>query len=291
MAGDDPGLAAVLAAVGATTDALLGFGGEARVYALDAERVVRVLHPGGRADHIRRRQTLVDELLSAGAPFALPEVLDVGEIDGRVFAIERRLAGHSLMDELAVSTGAGRRRLIDAHLDAAAALGDLHLAPRPGFGDLVYDDGIIAPTWRGYLERKATANLAASTPQLRTIDPIALSAALPDTNTAAFVHLDAFAGNMLTNGTRITAVLDIGATSIAGDRRLDPLACAVYLASPDITPTATPADADAAKGWLRNAGLAEWFEPARRWLAGFWSFAHDDPNVLAFCEEVLLQAK
>jgi hypothetical protein len=102
------------------------------------------------------------------------------------------------------------------------------------------------------------------------------------------VHLDAFAGNMLTDGARITAVLDIGVTSIAGDGRLDPLSAAVYLASPDITPTATPADADVAMSWLRNAGLFEWFEPARRWLAGFWSAAYDDPRVLKFCQGVLL---
>jgi len=37
-------------------------GGEAWVYALDDARVVRVLHPGGRADDILRRQRLVDEL-------------------------------------------------------------------------------------------------------------------------------------------------------------------------------------------------------------------------------------
>ena len=103
------------------------------------------------------------------------------------------------------------------------------------------------------------------------------------------MHLDAFTGNMLTDGTRITAVLDIGPTSVAGDRRLDPLSAAVYLASPDITPVATPADVDVAMSWLHAAGLDQWFEPARRWLAAFWSFAVDDPRVLRFCRAVLLE--
>jgi hypothetical protein len=93
---------------------------------------------------------------------------------------------------------------------------------------------------------------------------------------------------MLTDGTRITAVLDIGWSSIAGDRRLDPVSAAVYLASPAITPVVTARDIEVATGWLRNARLDEYFEPMRRWLAGYWSFAFDDPNVLGFCRSVLL---
>jgi hypothetical protein len=93
---------------------------------------------------------------------------------------------------------------------------------------------------------------------------------------------------MLTDVTNITAVLDIGPTSVVGDRRLDPVAAVVYLASPEITPVATPADLDVAMSWLRSAGLHDWFEPAQRWLAAFWSFAVDDPRVLAWCRRVLL---
>jgi putative membrane protein len=285
---DDSGLVSVLTRLGVGADALLGHGGEAWVYALEDARVLRVLHEGGRADDVRRRQSLVDELARALPAFALPRVVQIGEIDGRVFTIERRLPGRSVMDALGSCDDNARGRLIEAHLDAAAALGDLHLAPRSGFGDLIIDDAITAATWRAYLEERAAANLARSTRELHSIDPIALAASLPDTTVATFVHLDAFAGNMLTDGARITAVLDIGPTSVAGDRRLDPLSAAVYLASPDITPVATPADVDVAMSWLRSAGLDEWFEPARRWLAAYWSFAVDDPRVMRWCHAVLL---
>jgi aminoglycoside phosphotransferase (APT) family kinase protein len=286
---DDSGLVSVLKGLGVAADALLGHGGEAWVYALDDARVLRVLHAGGRAEDVRRRQSLVDELARAGPAFALPEILEVGDIDGRIFAVERRLPGRSVMDELRSCDGDARGRLIEAHLDAAAALGDLHLAPRGGFGDLIIDDAITTSTWRAYLEERAATNLARSTRELRSIDPIALAAPLPETTVAAFVHLDAFAGNMLTDGARITAVLDIGPTSVAGDRRLDPLAAAVYLTSPEITPVATAADVDVAMSWLRTAGLQDWFDPARRWLAAFWSATLDDPRVLRWCHAVLLQ--
>lgn len=284
----DAGLVAVLHHFGIGTDAVLGHGGEAWVFALDDGRVLRVLHDGGRADDIERRQRLVDELARAQPTFALPEVLDVGEVDGRVFAIERRLEGRSIMDELAHCDGNARARLIEAHLDASAALGDLHLEPRNGFGDLIANDTITTSTWRAYLEARATANLAGAGRELGSVDASAVCRELPEPAAADFVHLDAFAGNMLTNGTRITAVLDIGPTSVAGDRRFDPLSAAVYLASPDITPVATPADVEVAMSWLRAAGLYDWFVPAQRWLAAYWSFAVDDPRVLRFCRAVLL---
>jgi aminoglycoside phosphotransferase (APT) family kinase protein len=286
---DDEGRDRVLHALGVSPANKLGYGGEAVVYAIDAARVVRVLHDNGCAEHLRRRAELVAELRTNGAPFALPELLEVGDIDGRVYAIERRLAGHSLTDMLAAQTDRrARARLVEMHLDAAAALGDLHLAPRAEFGDLIADAPITAPTWRESLVARAAASLPCGDAGLRALDPVLLAAALPDTTEAAFVHLDAFTGNMLTDGKRITAVIDIGATSVAGDRRLDPLAAAVYLASPDITPVATAGDLDVARGWLRNAGLDEWFEPAQRWLAAFWVFAFDDPTVMRWCRSVLL---
>ena len=93
---------------------------------------------------------------------------------------------------------------------------------------------------------------------------------------------------MLTDGTDITAVLDIGDTSVVGDRRLDPVAAVVYLGSPEITPVDTSADLDVATSWLRAAGLDEWLAPAGSWLAAFWSSAVDDPRVLGWCRRVLL---
>lgn len=284
---DDAGLDAVLQQLDVEADAELGHGGEAHVFAIDHERVVRVLHAGGRTDEIVRRQQLVDELARTARPYALPEVLEVGELDGRVYAIERRLIGRSLLDVLGEVTGAPRRRLLEAHLDTAAALGDLHLEPRAEFGDLIADEPVTAPTWRAFLERKAAQNLARSTPALRTIDPVALAAPFDEPATKAFVHLDAFTGNMLTDSRSITAVLDVSVTSIAGDRRFDALASATYLCAPVAPTAASAADLEFARGWLRNRGLDDWFEPFRRWIAAYWSFALDDPRLLAWCESVL----
>ena len=279
---DDPGLVAVLGRFRVGPDRLLGHGGEAWVYALGRDRVLRVLHRGGTVAHVHRRQALVDELARSTPAFELPCVLDVGELDGRVFVIERRLPGRAVIAELGVVEGSQRARLIEHHLEAAAALGDLGLESRGFYGDLISDDPITATSWRSYLRTKAGASLARSVVDLASIDACALADALPEATDAAYVHMDAFTGNMLTDGDRITAVLDFGPASVSGDRRLDPIGAVVYLCAPEITPTAMPSDADVARSWLRAAGLDSWYEPAQRWLAAYWSFAIDDPKVMPY---------
>jgi aminoglycoside phosphotransferase (APT) family kinase protein len=285
----DPGVIAAMKTFGVTADDILGHGGEAWVYALGDDRVVRILQPGGRAADMVRRQRLVSELNRGGALFALPHILEIGEVAGRAFSVERRLPGRSVLDELRSSAGSARKHLVERHLDAAAALGDLSLEPRRTYGDLIAEDQLTTSTWRRYLVERAAANLSRSGRQFRSVDPEELADGLPEPTRPSFVHLDAYVGNMLTDGTNVTAVIDIGSTSVAGDRRLDPLSAAVYLTAPEITPVATASDVDVAASWLRAAGLHHWFEPARRWLAAFWSAAVDDPTLFGWCRGVLLE--
>jgi aminoglycoside phosphotransferase (APT) family kinase protein len=234
---------------------------------------------------------LVDELAKVATPFGLPTVLEVGEFEGLDFAIERRLSGISVLEELRRLEGPARARLIERHLEAAAALGDLHLDTRDWFGDLIAAVPVRTATWREYLEVRLAKNLQWSTPALRGIDPVVVAADLPDTDRGVFVHLDAFAGNMLTADGEISAVLDIGTTSIVGDRRLDPVAAAVYLSSPEISGAVTAHDLEVTRSWLRAAGLDDWFAPTRRWLAAYWSFAVDDRPLQDWCTSVLLDGE
>ena len=218
-------------------------------------------------------------------------MLEAGEFEGRAYAIERRLPGRSILEELGHLEGPARAQVIEAYLETSAALGDLRLPAHDGYGDLIAEDAIMVSTWRAYLEERAARNLGRSTSELREVDPVGIADGLPEPADPSYVHLDAFAGNFLTDGLRVTAVLDFGPTSLAGDRRLDPIASVVYLASPPITPTAIPRDVDVAMSWLRSAGLAQWVEPARRWLAAYWSAAVGDPTLLAWCRSVLLSSE
>ncbi|MEZ5376855.1 MAG: hypothetical protein R2733_10125 [Acidimicrobiales bacterium] len=284
----DEGLRVVLRQFGVEPSELLGHGGEAWVYALDDLRVLRVLHDSGNGEHVLERQTLVDELRQhRHVLFKLPEVLECGSIGERTYAVERRLPGVAVSDALHRVDRPSRRSLIEAHLDTAALLGDLHLDARTWFGDLLGGSPVRATTWRGFLHDKAAWSLGRA-PGFEHVDPAELAADLPDTTEGSFVHLDAFAGNMLAVGSVITSVIDIGASSIRGDRRLDPLSAVVYLCTPAITPNADEDDRRVAQGWLANAGLSEFYEPARRWIAAFWAWAVDDPTLHQWCRSVLL---
>lgn len=264
----------VLAAFGVGSDALLGRGGEASIYALDADRALRVLHRWGDVAQLRRNQGLLRGLVSTAVPFELPQILEIGEIGGRTYAVERRLPGRPLTEHLKTTGGGGRDRLIEAYLEAAQALGDLRPDGWPFYGELATARPVRADSWREFLTLGAARSLAAAGPPLDQVDAHGLALGLPECSRPEFVHLDAFAGNMLTDGVRITAVIDVGYTCVAGDRRLDPVAAAVYLEPrPSIAPIATAADAEIARSWLCSAGLLDLLDPARRWLAAYWAFA------------------
>ncbi len=283
----DEVLRTVLRRFGIGPSDLLGHGGEARVYALDDERVLRILHGSQTCAHVLERQALVDELRRVEAPFALPEVLECGSIGSRTYAIERRLPGAAISDQLPRLDRRRRNDLVENHLEAAMALGDLRLEERPWFGDLLAATPVRADSWRSYLEAKAADGLERA-PGFEAVDPAELARDLPATTDGSFVHLDAFAGNMLSVDTTVTAVIDIGASSVRGDRRLDPLSAAVYLCAPPITPAADENDRAVAREWLTNADLIDHYEPARRWLAAFWAWATDDRTLHHWCRSVLL---
>jgi aminoglycoside phosphotransferase (APT) family kinase protein len=283
----DEDLKAVLRDLRVEPSALLGRGGEAWVYALDESKVVRVCHAGTNLDSVLQRQTLVAELSAAApAPFALPETIRIEERHGRIVCVERRLTGVSLLEALAEETGAEREQLIVAYLDTAASLGDLTLTPRGWFGELIGTNAVRSPTWIDYLRDRAAASLNIGGFSALA-DPNELACAMPTCSQASFVHLDAFPGNMLVHDAKVSAVIDFSVTCLSGDRRLDPLAASIYLATPTITPTARPGDLALANEWLRGQSLGDFVQPTKRWLAAFWSFGVTDPKLRSWCQSVL----
>jgi Ser/Thr protein kinase RdoA (MazF antagonist) len=283
----ETGLDRVLASFGISPSALLGRGGESRVYALDDERVARVNAAQTRPAQVAGRAALLGELgrSAASLPFFIPEVLDTVTIGEYIVTVERRLPGTPLSELLAELSGEARAAVLRAYLEAAAQLGQL-VVDRCWYGDLLDARPIRAQTFRAYLEQRARRSLKAAGRPFAGIDPASLAAALPEPEQASFVHLDAFPGNMLADAGGITAVLDFGASCIMGDRRLDPLTAAVYL-DPAITPAANDEDRQVAQEWLAAAGLAGLYEPAQRWIAAYWSFALDDLSVYLWCQTVL----
>ncbi len=280
-------LTRLLASFGVAPDALLGHGGEACVFALDAERILRVHHVGTDRRSVASRASLLAELgnSTGKVPFAIPSVIDTAEIEDRIVTIEPRLPGRPLSEILKDRTGETHAALVRAYLEAAAQIGELAVT-RPWYGDLCRPQAIRTSTFSQYLKERAARSLTAAGPKFGVFAAEQLAEALPEPATPALVHLDVFPGNMLAEGDTITAVIDFGTVSIVGDRRLDPLTAAAYLDSA-ITPTATAADRSVAHEWLAVHGLDELYRPARRWIAAFWSFATDDQRLSQWCHNNL----
>lgn len=284
---DDSGAHTVMERFGVDASALLGSGGEAWVLALGPERVLRIAKAGVRRGQVSGRTQLLAEIAKTShrVPFAIPEVLEQLTAGGRPATVETRLPGRVLSEALGESRDEARTRLVHAYLDASSAIGDLEVE-RAWYGELARPGGLRAQSHCEYLEAAVARSLAIAGSDFASLDAGQLARALPECETPSLVHLDAFAGNMLTQDGRVSAVLDFGVLAIRGDRRLDPLCSAAYLA-PEITPCATARDWAAAQTWLAEHELQDLFEPTHRWLAAFWSGAVDDPRLQAWSRRVL----
>lgn len=281
---------AVLAHFGLSEQALLGRGGEARVFAIDDERVLRLPHVGVDAHRLDERRRMLSAIADPSV-VSTPVVLEHVEVADRVAVIERRLPGRNAAEVLA-EPGTDRAVLVRHHLDVAARLADL---PFPGtaFGELWGDGAIESPTFAEWSWARLASSLEAGGPDFEGISPTELTEALvaalpePEPPAAKLVHLDAFLGNMLAEANRITAVVDFGPMTIGGPSDLDPLVAIAYL-SPEITPNASEADREVAVRWAADAALAEALDPAERWVAAYWAGAADDHHLARWCRRILL---
>ena len=137
------------------------------VYALDAERVLRV-HRHEAADHVRRIGELYDALDRAAVPYALPEVLEVHG-DGEVsWSIERRLAGPTLRR----AAPPPRRRRPGAGADRLRRRGRRLRALGPprgwpgGCGELFTAEQLRAERWGDLLADRLALQLEQARPVL-----------------------------------------------------------------------------------------------------------------------------
>lgn len=133
----DPCLLRVLEELRIDSGSLLGYGGEACVFAYGDGEIVRIHHAGVDRAAVEARSALLDELRSHHGclPFAIPFVVELRVIAGRFVTFEPRLRGRTLAQALGDIRGPARGELIVATLEASRALGRVPIS-RPWFGDL-----------------------------------------------------------------------------------------------------------------------------------------------------------
>jgi putative membrane protein len=235
----------VLAHLGAPGAKLLGQGNEGRVYAYRDDRVAKI-YMGTSGAVLERLADFQAVLARQGLPFHTPQILEIGWVGGTLFTIERRLPGEKLGHRFAALSQDAQRLALTNYFAAVEAINRVGLANRP-FGHVLSSvdgaDTITAPTWAGFLEReiersleRAGADLALDVEmvedKVRELRRLVLTR--PEGVPKRLVHGDYFLGNVLFDrDLQVSAVLDFGAHTLAGDPRMDVAGAIAFLSLDD----------------------------------------------------------
>lgn len=221
---------AVLQRYGITPGAWLSAGMEAEVYALDADRVLK-LYPAS-AD-LTRLQILRDfyaALERHDAPFALPRILELAAEDGLIVAVEQRLAGRPLTTLLPLLAPERLDLVMRRYLDAALAVP--RCAARPVFAGrkLFAPAGADTGDWHQFLARELQCVVSRIAPYLQRdipqfrerLNQLQAILGLPYHGDERLIHGDFCPGNLLVDDTlQVTALLDFGILTMVGDPFFD----------------------------------------------------------------------
>ncbi len=232
----------------------LGGGAETVVYAYTEETVIKIYRyqsPDKQqtSKYLSRMQETYKVLSTSHFSFHFPEIYEFGEQDGYFFTIEKRLAGTPVAPLYEKLAEVERRTFLTHFFETLASFQSIRFEAQE-YGQL-FDAGpeIRNNRWDAFLLEMVARKLAISKQDLQE-DLIDADSAferfqravdeLPRNPAKNFVHGDYFLGNILVDADlNVTAVLDIGPLSAAGDFRIDVAGAIAFL---DIYPFTTPQD-------------------------------------------------
>ncbi len=286
---------------GVERDEVLGRGGEATVYALDQDRVLRIYH----SDHESTAQVIAQlqglYRMWTGGPIELPTVLENGERAGRIYTVTSRLHGVSLDRWLATAAPEERRTALLSYLDAAQAVSALP-APLAGFARLV---GAGAPQQFDSLAALLTAQLQpqvavsrdrleADLPEISRVWDQLMAALATRSVRPAVVHGDFCPANTYVSvdgrgQPTVTGVGDFSPHTLLADPAMDLAGAVMFLELERYDGAADDArwlEAEAVGRW--GTDLAHWIAVYRRFYGFYFSSAYVfDEDLYVWCRTQL----
>ena len=232
----------VLARLGVPDAPLLAKGGESLVFALGNDRVLKV-YRGADLAAVERVRTFYAGLAAERLPFALPQIEELGEVEGVCYAIERRMRGRLLAEALLDLTGQARQAALASYLDAVGHLAEIELADHP-YGELLSSERVQADSWAGYLRQKIERGLEAAAVHLTQDVPADARREvkrfldrslreIPWPATKRLVHGDYWPANVFVDaagGTwQVSGVIDFSYLTAAGDPLVDVAGAIIFL--------------------------------------------------------------
>lgn len=216
----------------------LGAGSESRVYAIDAQHVLRIYNEQIAWDYVEARRHFYSELAKEALPFALSEIYTVGAWVGHIYTTEKRIPGQDFSKALPTLVGADRAKALMSYLDAAAALGNVRY-PDKLYGELIADSRLQSASWQGYLTARMEETLADSRPDLEAdvsgFNRVLASIyeqlpILGDNPPKSLVHGDYWPANVLIgDDLAISGVVDFSYATVVGDARMDLAGASFFL--------------------------------------------------------------
>lgn len=213
-----------------------GTGTEAKVYALDENRVLKIYAEPDRRTALETLRDFYDRLESSTLNYALPRIHDIHSHGDLLAVVERRIDGVP-MQEYVTADAADIEEL---YLAAASALGTVTLDPPLGHHLLLAseDDAVEPENWHAFpialITRKLPAVLSPLREDIPDIDN-RVSALLAAFATAydgpvGVIHGDLYPGNILMTGLQtVSGVIDFGTFTMIGDSLYDVAsACGFY---------------------------------------------------------------
>jgi len=269
----------ILAWFGVGPTALIGSGGQSLVYALDGDRVLRVLRGEGDVVALTRTKSFLAEIegkLSVKTP-------RIEEIDAKGrYTIEPRQPGIAMTLMMAGLSGERRRTMLANYVESADAAAAIKFPDRP-YGEVLAAAPIHAETWTDYLRRStdrwllknnaAIAEAVGDTESLRA-KALAFIDAVEARPEKALVHGDYFPGNVLIDrDLSVSAILDFSAFTVIGDPLYDVTCAPIFL---EMIEQASEDDVATARQLVREQH-GDAIEAAARAYRAHAAFAMADP--------------
>ena len=234
----DSRIITVLAHLGIPGARLIGKGGEGNVYAFHDDRVVKVYRQGSESE-LQRLAAFQEWLARQGFPFRTPQILEIGRVDETLFTIESRLPGATLAGRFS-SLSEDQQRLALTNYYAALRLINEGELPDYAYGHVLpTEDYPAGATWVDFLDwqldrslEKAGADLMQDVEAFEEKAQKLRQLLRRHTEDAPkrLVHGDYFLDNVLfDDNLQVSAVLDFGAHTLAGDPRLDATSAIIFL--------------------------------------------------------------
>lgn len=215
-----------------TDPILLGKGGEGWVFTYKDDLVIKIYNSDATEDYLQTLKELQAVITSKQLPFATPQILEIGKINNTYYTFEKRLEGVLMDDKFLSLTKEQQYKSLKSYCEAIKALNSIEFVDLPYGNILQTSHGqITGKTWHEFLLKmlQHRLSLAGEKVENDVIDfsnKVQLFSYIVNkelvTKTKSLVHADYFVNQVLLNeDNEISAILDISAHALVGDKRLD----------------------------------------------------------------------